>query len=80
MKKNKIMYFHILSDNRTVKEIPIEYYNKMLIESFCGNSKLLCRATKNYITFNKGRNVIYVSVRQLKKLLDLINKEVNVQH
>ena len=68
-------YFHLLSDDKTVKEIDFKTYQKYAwYEGYY--ARKVCAVGRTWITFSQSRHkFVYVNLRQLKKILEKLERE-----
>lgn len=58
-------YFHLLSDDKTVREISWEKYRKLCMGD---RSKVLALA-KSWLNIRKGKHYVKVNLKQLEEIL-----------
>lgn len=58
-------YYHLLSDDKTVKEITWEKYRKLAQGD---RSKVLALAN-SWLNIRKGKHYVYIHLRQLEEVL-----------
>lgn len=62
-------YYHLYADGKKVKEVSRDEWLKIVIkERDYENSKLVVTVYKDEISFNKGRNHIFLMRKQLEQI------------